>query len=291
LADLCYNYKESKILRDVTENVPEQFIWYIFECLCIVGLLLERGEVEKNPMIDWVPIVHRDMKMANVFLSYPDEKQYKNYPVPKLGDFGLAIYLPEGELTNHEVVGTPGNLPVEQDPNVMRRRGMDRPLTAKANVWAIANIVASMVVQKDGMLDYEMQQTATSVAKSNESVGSDEPVPNPPKRYTHTEPEFDDEIRDDYSEELLALLYNCMRFDPNDRISLSKALKSIRAHRHKSGNGFLREEPADSQRWDGHRLNPIYLNLVCCYCSLITHVDADFCEPDAGQDLPLQGRQ
>jgi serine/threonine protein kinase len=250
------------------EFVPEQFIWYMFECLCIVGLLLERGEVESNPTIDWVPIVHRDMKLGNVFLSYPDEKQYSNYPVPKLGDYGLAVYLTEGELTTHTVVGTPENFPVEQDPNLMRRRGMDRPLTTKANVWGIANIVSSMMAQKAGPLNYSRQETASTVPESDESVRSDEPAR---KYYTDRELYFERDTKDAYSEGLRNLLYDCMRFDPNDRISLAKALKSIRAHRLKSENGFLREEPSDSQKWDGHRLKPEYIKLVCCYCSLITH--------------------
>jgi serine/threonine protein kinase len=272
-----------------TVYIPEQFIWYIFECLCIVGLLLERGDVERNPMSDWIPIVHRDMKMCNVFLSYPDEKQYVNYPVPKLGDFGLAIYLPESELTDHETFGTPGNYPVEQDPGLMRRRGMDRFLTTKANVWGIANIVLCLMIQVDGVLDYADQESTSSVADSDKSVGSDEPSR---RRWVHTEPEFEPDVEKTYSKDLRKLLYNCMRLDPNDRISLEKALKSIRAHRLKSGNGSLRDEPADSQEWEDHRLKPKYFDKVCYFRSLITHVDANFrCEPDAGQNLPVHRRQ
>jgi serine/threonine protein kinase len=258
-----------------TVYIPEQFIWYIFECLCIVGLLLERGDVERNPMSDWIPIVHRDMKMCNVFLGYPDEKQYVNYPVPKLGDFGLAVYLHGGELTDHETLGTPGNYPVEQDPGLMRRRGMNRPRTTKANVWGIANIVSGLMIRSEGFLDYADQESTSSVADSDESVRSDEPSR---KRWVHTEPEFEKDVRDTYSRDLRNLLYNCMRLDPNDRISLEKALKSIRAHRHRSETGFLRDEPADSKSWEDHRLKPDkpkYFDMVCYFRCPNTHVDAN----------------
>lgn len=32
--------------------IPEQFLWYVFECMCIAGLVLEHGEMEKDPMGD-----------------------------------------------------------------------------------------------------------------------------------------------------------------------------------------------------------------------------------------------
>jgi len=70
--------------------MPEPFLWYVFECLCIVGLLLERGAMERNPIRDWKTIVHRDVRTQNVFLAMPDEHRFCLYPTPKVGDFGLA---------------------------------------------------------------------------------------------------------------------------------------------------------------------------------------------------------
>jgi len=115
--------------------IPEQFLWYVFECLCIAGLVLEHGEMEKNPMNNWTPIVHRDMKVSNIFLGLPNEERYCRYPVPKLGDFGLALYLPGGEVMDHDLQGTKGNMPVEQNAWFMLEHDVAWPLSSKANVW------------------------------------------------------------------------------------------------------------------------------------------------------------
>jgi hypothetical protein len=69
-------------------GIPEQFLWYLFECLCIAGLVLEYGDSENAPMANWTSIVHRDMKMGNVFLGLLSETHYRCYPCPKLGISG-----------------------------------------------------------------------------------------------------------------------------------------------------------------------------------------------------------
>lgn len=51
-------------LRTEDLTAPEPFLWFLLECLCIVGLLLERGEVIRNPMSDWKTIIHRDIKLS-----------------------------------------------------------------------------------------------------------------------------------------------------------------------------------------------------------------------------------
>lgn len=56
-----------------------------------------------------VPILHRDMKPANVFLK-SDPRQ--DYPVIKLGDFGLASYLDRESLEMFDE-GTPAFEPPE----------------------------------------------------------------------------------------------------------------------------------------------------------------------------------
>lgn len=81
--------------------------------MCIAGLVLEHGEMEKNPMGDWTSIAHRDLKLSNVFLSLPSDTHHCCYPVPKLGDFGLAIFLPGGELSGQGLRGTSDNMPIE----------------------------------------------------------------------------------------------------------------------------------------------------------------------------------
>lgn len=48
--------------RDVSKNaemLPEAFAWHLLETLCVAGLLMERGELEKDGMLRWDTIVHR----------------------------------------------------------------------------------------------------------------------------------------------------------------------------------------------------------------------------------------
>lgn len=88
---------------DDVPHVPEPFLWHVFECLAIAGLLLERGVVDGNPMRNWETIVHRDLRPANIFFGKPDPQRFNRYPTPKMADFGLAVYAPpsdyEGEIS------------------------------------------------------------------------------------------------------------------------------------------------------------------------------------------------
>lgn len=195
-------------------------------------------------MSEWVPILHRDLKLANVFLGAPNKTHYSNYPVPKLGDFGLAAYMPGGELTDYEIFGTIGNFPIEQDPTMMRRKGVDWALTTKANVWGVANIIASLMKQKEGFINWESPEPSEEGPELGEVV-------------------FNEKQQDRYNEILRDLVYNCMRFDPDQRPSFAQTLRSIRIHGPSADNDPLRDEPVDSARWGAHLLDPRAINLVC----------------------------
>lgn len=55
---------------------PEPFLWHLFECLAEAAVLLEHGELTPNPTSDWKLIVHRDLKLSNVFLTDEDPHNY-----------------------------------------------------------------------------------------------------------------------------------------------------------------------------------------------------------------------
>lgn len=218
--------------RAMQKDIPEEFLWYTFECLCIAGLVLERGEMEKNPMSQWTPIVHRDLKVSNVFLGLPNRRHFSRYPVPKVGDFGLAAYLPDGKLTAKEAFGTPANYPIEHDPRWMAQMEVDWPMTPKTNVWGIANIVASLLIQREGFADLK----------------------DPTKQQ---EPEFTESQEARFSSELLQLIRHCMRYDPNKRPELAEVLKSMLDRR--TG---LRDEPENSKRWNEVALDEGAIDIV-----------------------------
>lgn len=209
----------------------------MLECMCIAGLLFERGELEQNPMSDWKPIVHRDLKLSNVFLGLPVEGNFCRYPVPKIGDFGLAAYLTNGELFSKGEFGTPGNYPIEQSPDCMEDMKIDPrwPMTSKTNVWGIANVVASLAIRTEG---FEELEDLTECQ----------------------EPTFHEDEKAAYSPDLLNLLCDCMSFNPKQRPDFVQVLSTTLGV-----NASLRNEPAASDKWSDCNLDKRTIDMVRQY--------------------------
>lgn len=222
---------------------PEPFLWHVFECLAIAGLVMERGEVRENPMSDWVPIVHRDMKLSNTFLGLPDRNRFSRYPTPKIGDFGAAVYVPEPNdrpADYYNVAGTVENYGVEQNYRLTNWR-----VSSKSNVWGVANIVGSLIWKTEGCENLTYEQAHPEDPDEPEAL---------------KEPHFSDLQREKYSEELLNLIESCMAYDPDDRPDFSAVLRRTRrymASRPDDGSDKLpprldrglRFEPASSDKW------------------------------------------
>lgn len=122
-------------------RIPEPFLWHVFECLSIAGLLLERGVVEGNPMRHWRTIVHRDLRPNNIFFGKPDPQRFNRYPTPKMADFGLAVYEPPSGYSGKmdDLYGPGGaelNMPPEQMPDdLLKQWGEKWLMSTKTNVW------------------------------------------------------------------------------------------------------------------------------------------------------------
>jgi serine/threonine protein kinase len=160
--------------------------------------------------------------------------------VPKIGDFGLAITLPDGKLTDDDdldTFGTDANMPIEQIRSLMSQMDggtLSWPLTSKVNVWGVANVVASLVIQKEGFQEfYDFKE--------------------------RREPFFNATQENRYSQELRNLITDCMRFDPNRRPDLTRVLANIRTHRFAS----LPSASATSWVWNNNKIAQEMLDLVC----------------------------
>lgn len=78
-------------------GISENFVWHVFKdlfkalCYMHYGLEDEKEILEEgNPgKYGWIPVLHRDIKLDNIFLKSPDIGG--DYPIVKLGDFGMGM--------------------------------------------------------------------------------------------------------------------------------------------------------------------------------------------------------
>jgi serine/threonine protein kinase len=211
--------------NEADENIPEPYLWHTFECLAIAGLLMERGEMENNPVSEWTPIVHRDLKLDNVFLDQPSEKRYCQYPTPKIADFGAAVHAPTSpprEKAYYNNAGTTNNFPAEQHPTLN-----SRVVSSKSNVWGVANIVASLIWKTAGHNDLNYGQRSGGVS----------------------EPEFNYDQIASYSLVLLDLIGDCMRYNQDDRPDFPTLLRSIRSAKEAGKHHGLENALFESDKW------------------------------------------
>ncbi|KAK5009060.1 hypothetical protein LTR28_002940 [Elasticomyces elasticus] len=98
---------------------------------------------ERMARCDVKEVVHRDIKPQNVFFRKPDDNYFSAYPVPVLGDYGLAIETDRHDRFNPELYrdsGTPGFF--------------------AANVWAIGMTMIALINLDRGpeQVDYSTPQ-------------------------------------------------------------------------------------------------------------------------------------
>ena len=148
----------------MNRKVPELFILHVFHKVALALYELQTGnlyqpyndeqrtasqtagynqedfDLRKDPR--WVPLLHRDLKSANVFLKTPTE--YDGYPVPVLADFDLAtrIFDEDGNTIKPTVQGTPGYVPPEQIQQSRDNHPKAQiPLTVRADIWNLGGVM------------------------------------------------------------------------------------------------------------------------------------------------------
>ncbi|KAI5361921.1 Putative serine/threonine-protein kinase, active [Septoria linicola] len=204
-------------------SIPEPMLWYIFHKLAEQCLIMQRGSHIAQTAA-WLEIVHRDIKLDNIFIDVPTPGFFPAYPTPKLADFGFAFETHKNDLNNPIWYWQAGTYPYMAPEQVVQLRRDKKivvipesppcepaaelqPMLAYTNIWAIGMCMLQLVspqrIRSDEQLLYEDEQPAEhAIAEWSKSA---------------------------YSKALLDLIEECMRFWPKERITPEELLKEIKA--------------------------------------------------------------
>jgi serine/threonine protein kinase len=186
---------------------------------------MERGEMERNPFSNWIPIVHRDLKLDNIFLDQPSKTRFCRYPTPKIADFGATVSTPKNPpraKNEYNEAGTEENFPAEQHPTLN-----DRVVSSKTNVWGVANIIRSLIWKTTGYDKFNFGSAPGEVSV----------------------PSFNDDQIRNYSEDLRVLILQCMSYDQDDRPNFPTLLRFIRTAKKAGLDRGLENELCDGGKW------------------------------------------
>jgi len=117
----------------------------------VLSLLQEKGELEENLIISilrdtlyavnylhGIHIVHRDIKLDNLLLSYKSSSNGfsgEGMPIVKLCDFGLSSYATRDSLTD------PAGTPTYVSPEVLNRKAYGKSV----DMWALGIVAYALI--------------------------------------------------------------------------------------------------------------------------------------------------
>ena len=154
-------------------------------------------------------IIHRDMKLANILLHFPDKPELEALSRPqkksflasvdltrvnfqvKISDFGLSTIL-DGTNTQLSICGTP----LYSSPQLLKKRGY----SAKVDTWALGVMLYEMMIGKTPFHSYEMKDLIAKINDGRYKVTLDEPL----------------------SIECALFLIQCLQMNENDRIPVEE---------------------------------------------------------------------
>ena len=121
-------------------------------------LLLQLNTVFK--LMNELRIIHRDLKLENIFLNYPDLSDKSKFEV-KLGDFGLSKQL-VNTLESRTLAGSP----VYMAPEILINK-LRKPYTSKVDIWSLGVIIFQLLFQKFPFYGNSMTSLKKDLIKKN----------------------------------------------------------------------------------------------------------------------------
>ena len=182
--------------------IPETYVWNVLLQLssalvyCHLGLQVnnERGVSSVRRAIgDWKPVLHRDVKPANVFLMNYSET---DYDCVKLGDFGLG-YILQDDTTPETYAGTAQYLA----PEINRTSTRSIHWTEHCDIFSIGCTIYALCRLE------------------------------PPFSYhVEAETEIYTPIPDHYSDQLRTCIASCLRYSPQTRPNALRIWQQSQRH-------------------------------------------------------------
>lgn len=199
----------------IDRPIPEPSIWYIFESLVNVGLLMEQGSITQA-QARWLQIIHRDPKPHNVFLgphpqAVPNRDNWAAYPTIKLGDYGLSVFTSPSDNRNLRDFMGAGTSAYQAPEQISVQGGPPRPrLTTKTNVFGVGITIVSLMSRNRDVGVEDHWGAALSGSKNDDDF-----------------PHLTGEAADNYSDDLVRLVSTCVKCNQDKRPSFGELQKTI----------------------------------------------------------------
>lgn len=140
--------------RESERPIPEPMIWCVAEALAESAVAMAEGSINEDEAVaGWREIIHLDIKPENIFLGPADSRWYPDYPKPLLADFGLSFRTPANNPHNPRwFIGSETEAFIAPETSVYVDDNTQKlitgaPMDQHTNVWAIGQVLATMVLR------------------------------------------------------------------------------------------------------------------------------------------------
>ena len=182
-----------KYMKIHNKAFPEEIVQYLM-----------RQIIEGLNYIHSRKIIHRDLKLDNIMVSFDSDQDKENLNMMKakikIIDFGFAIQLSNNDLT-YSAVGSPINM----DPIILKKfsknKGQNLGYDEKADIWSIGTVCYELLIGKAVFNAETMNDLVEKVEKGSYSI---------PKTV---------------SKEVVSFLNGMLQYDSKNRLSSEELLK------------------------------------------------------------------
>ena len=151
-------------------------------------------------------IIHRDLKLDNILVTFPSENDKKSLNMMKatvkIIDFGFATKLHASKSNlAFTVLGTPANVDPQILKNMKTRTPNQQGYDEKADIWSLGTLCYEMLVGHKAFCGSSMQELYQKVKQGTYSLPTN------------------------LSKEVVSFINGMLQKDPNKRLSASQLLK------------------------------------------------------------------